>query len=236
MGAKTMFDLNQSLDDWRAQLRQGEGCSADNIDELEEHLREEMAGLTQAGLAGDEAFLLAVRRLGSVEVLKEEFEKVNTSFVWLNRLRWMAAGALIYLGSSVAETASRKVLWISAAMTDLNPYMAGILIPLISLAVMTLAAVLTLLAIKAYRKPRKLGKYLGTVARRSIFLLGVFLWFTLLPLGTVTMQVVAIRLGNLPPAALGRVAWPMSVTNGILSVVLPLVIAAWLLRTPRRVS
>ena len=105
-----MFDLSKSLHDWEQQLRQGDGCSQDNIHELEEHLREEMAGLVRAGLSSEEAFSLAARRLGKVDALNEEFGKVNTGLVWRNRLRWMASGVLICLGASTAEAAFRSVL------------------------------------------------------------------------------------------------------------------------------
>ena len=57
-----MFDLNKAIDDWREQLARAEACLGDDVAELEEHLREEMAGLRQAGLNEEEAFLLSTRQ------------------------------------------------------------------------------------------------------------------------------------------------------------------------------
>lgn len=40
-----------------------------DVAELEDHLREQVAGLVESGLAPDEAFLVAVKRMGSLELL-----------------------------------------------------------------------------------------------------------------------------------------------------------------------
>jgi len=66
-----MFDLNESVDRWRQQMRRGGRCGQDDIAELEDHLREEMTSLEKLGLSGEEAFLLAARRLGRTDMLTE---------------------------------------------------------------------------------------------------------------------------------------------------------------------
>ena len=225
-----MFDLSKSLRDWQEQMRRGEGCSHEDIDELEEHLHEEMVGLTQAGLSREEAFLLATRRLGKVEVLNEEFGKVNTRFVWLNRLRWMAGGVLIYLGASTAEATFRRVLMTGGAMVGLNSYVAGVLIPLASIAVMALIAVLAVKVV-ARRRMEGQGSHPCTLATKCRLLLGVLLWFTLLPFGAAIMVAFACRYVS--PSDMGRMAIATSFGQSVLSVVLPLVIAGWVLKTRR---
>jgi hypothetical protein len=234
MGAKTMFDLSKSLCDWQEQLRQGEGCSQDDIDELEEHLRDEMAALAQAGLSGEETFLLATRRLGKVDLLKEEFEKVNAPLVWWNRLRWMAMGVLIYLGASTAEVAFRQVLVVGAAAAGLNSYVVGILIPLARVGIMALIVVLAVKVV-SHRTVGSQGTHSCTRATKRGVLLGVLLWFTLLPIGQWTMLSLVIGGTHVRPEDMGRISMAVVFGESVLSVVLPLVIAGWLLK-PRQWS
>ncbi len=59
------------------------GCISDSdIDELEDHLREEIASLIQKSLSEEEAFLIAVRRMGNPPSLSKEFRKINTHDLW----------------------------------------------------------------------------------------------------------------------------------------------------------
>src|SRR6266516_5255275 len=49
---------------------------------LEEHLRDQLAALTEAGLAADEAFLIAVKRMGSLDALSREFARAHSERLW----------------------------------------------------------------------------------------------------------------------------------------------------------
>ena len=50
--------------------------------ELEDHLREHVAVLTDAGLDTDEAFLVAVKRMGSLDALSREFAREHSDRLW----------------------------------------------------------------------------------------------------------------------------------------------------------
>ena len=52
------------------------------MEELESHLRDQVAALTQAGLTGDEAFLVAVKRMGSLDELSREFASEHPERLW----------------------------------------------------------------------------------------------------------------------------------------------------------
>ena len=52
------------------------------MEELEGHLRDQVAALTEAGLAGDEAFLVAVKRMGSLDALSREFARAHSERLW----------------------------------------------------------------------------------------------------------------------------------------------------------
>ncbi len=52
------------------------------MNELEGHLRDQIADLGEAGLAPDEAFLIAVKRMGSVDDLSSEFAQEHSERLW----------------------------------------------------------------------------------------------------------------------------------------------------------
>jgi hypothetical protein len=98
----TSFDLKRALQQWRAGLQNPGGISADELEELEEHLRESMDALHARGLSAQEAFMIATRRLGSERQLSDEFGKANPQRVWTERAMWMVAGVLAALALSAA--------------------------------------------------------------------------------------------------------------------------------------
>src|SRR4030095_6342844 len=77
---------NASLEDqivqWRTYLRRRRAINGPDIEELETHLRDQMGVLTQAGLVEDEAFLIAVKRMGSLDALSREFAREHSERLW----------------------------------------------------------------------------------------------------------------------------------------------------------
>ena len=59
METPTSFDLNEALRCWRAGLSQSPQLRAENLAELEAHLRDGVAAWQARGLTEEEAFLLA---------------------------------------------------------------------------------------------------------------------------------------------------------------------------------
>ena len=58
------------------------GLHGPDVEELEGHLRDQLAALTEAGLAGDEAFLVAVKRMGNLDALSREFARAHSERLW----------------------------------------------------------------------------------------------------------------------------------------------------------
>ncbi|PKQ22625.1 MAG: hypothetical protein CVT65_12440, partial [Actinobacteria bacterium HGW-Actinobacteria-5] len=56
--------------------------AAADLDELESHLRDQIDDLESVGLSGDEAFLIAVRRLGRTDELSREFAREHSDRLW----------------------------------------------------------------------------------------------------------------------------------------------------------
>jgi len=74
--------LEDQIAEWRAYLRRRKAVHSPDVEELEGHLRDQVAALTEAGLAGDEAFLVAVKRMGSLDALSREFALAHSERLW----------------------------------------------------------------------------------------------------------------------------------------------------------
>jgi len=74
--------LEEQIGQWRSYLRRRQAVHAVDIAELEDHLREQVAVLAGAGLAADEAFLVAVKRMGNLDALSREFAREHSERLW----------------------------------------------------------------------------------------------------------------------------------------------------------
>ena len=74
--------LETQIDQWRSYLRRRQAIHAVDVAELEDHLREQVAGLMDAGLDAEEAFLVAVKRMGNLDALSREFAREHSERLW----------------------------------------------------------------------------------------------------------------------------------------------------------
>jgi hypothetical protein len=74
--------LEEQIDQWRSYLRRRQAIHSSDVAELEDHLRQQVAGLVEAGLATDEAFLVAVKRMGALDALSREFAREHSERLW----------------------------------------------------------------------------------------------------------------------------------------------------------
>jgi hypothetical protein len=74
--------LEERIGEWRAFLRRRQAIHTVDVAELEDHLREQIGTLTSAGLAADEAFLVAVKRMGGLDALSREFAREHSERLW----------------------------------------------------------------------------------------------------------------------------------------------------------
>jgi hypothetical protein len=77
-----MFDLEMNIKSWCDYLRARGTLEEADVLELESHLRDEIDDLTKSGLSEEEAFIISVKRLGNVNLISEEYSKVNTESLW----------------------------------------------------------------------------------------------------------------------------------------------------------
>lgn len=74
--------LEEQIDQWRTYLRRRQAIHSVDVAELEDHLREQVAVLVDSGLDADEAFLVAVKRMGDLDELSREFAREHSERLW----------------------------------------------------------------------------------------------------------------------------------------------------------
>jgi hypothetical protein len=74
--------IEEQIARWRNYLSRRQAIHSVDVAELEDHLREEIAVLVDAGLAPDEAFLVAVKRMGKLDDLSREFAREHSERLW----------------------------------------------------------------------------------------------------------------------------------------------------------
>ena len=74
--------LEERIAEWRAYVSQRQAIHAVDIDELEDHLRNQVSDLQAAGLDEEEAFLIAVKRIGDLDTLSQEFAREYSERLW----------------------------------------------------------------------------------------------------------------------------------------------------------
>jgi hypothetical protein len=77
-----MESVESQIAEWRAYVANAPGLNGRDVDELEGHLRDQIGELNAAGLADDEAFLVAVKRMGDLDTLSREFAREHSGRLW----------------------------------------------------------------------------------------------------------------------------------------------------------
>jgi len=77
-----VFELESQIRKWRGHLQSTGAVGAQDLEELESHLRDSVDDLVMKGIEEEEAFLVSIRRLGDADVLGSEFAKISTEQMW----------------------------------------------------------------------------------------------------------------------------------------------------------
>lgn len=96
MESRTEFNIEQNIEEWKSALSGNPNMTADNINELESHLLDEITGLQKSGLNEEESFLIAQKRMGSIDNLINEFNKVNRKVYFRNKILPYLNGILLF--------------------------------------------------------------------------------------------------------------------------------------------
>ncbi|MFS8637875.1 MAG: permease prefix domain 1-containing protein [Gemmatimonadota bacterium] len=111
IGDPTKESLESQIDAWRRHLRRSRAFTGRDVEELEDHLREQIASLQADGLSEDEAFLVAVKRLGSVDALTREFAREHSERLW----KQLVLAGDSERGGEVGGEGSRR-MWVALAL------------------------------------------------------------------------------------------------------------------------
>jgi len=77
-----MSNVESQVAEWRAYVEHASNVNGRDVDELEDHLRDQIAELDAAGLTADEAFIVAVKRMGDLDTLSREFAREHSGRLW----------------------------------------------------------------------------------------------------------------------------------------------------------
>ena len=122
-----MTNVEAQIAEWRAYVSGAPGVNGHDVDELEDHLRHEIAELSAAGLAADEGFLIAVRRLGAVDELSREYAREHSGRLWKQLLSGVdepapaAAGWPETFAFAVAAAVVIQIARLAAGFPDDEP-------------------------------------------------------------------------------------------------------------------
>lgn len=77
-----MSSIEHQIAEWRDFVSSSRVVDEADADELEGHLRDQIADLNAVGLSEEEAFLVAVRRMGSIDAVSREFAREHSDRLW----------------------------------------------------------------------------------------------------------------------------------------------------------
>ncbi|QDZ14429.1 permease prefix domain 1-containing protein [Humibacter ginsenosidimutans] len=106
--------VERGIAEWRAELAARDAVSSADVRELESHLRDQVDALIAAGLAPDEALLVAVKRVGALDEVAAEYAKEHSDRLWKQlvvsqRTRATAQGTGLYWAIGLAIGAALAV-------------------------------------------------------------------------------------------------------------------------------
>jgi hypothetical protein len=97
-----MFDIDQSIAEWRQQMLAAGIKTPVPLEELESHLREDFDVQIRDGTAPERAFEIAARRLGLPVALRQEFCKVGTVMpAWARKMNYTVSAMVTVLFCAV---------------------------------------------------------------------------------------------------------------------------------------
>ena len=140
-----MESVESRIAEWRAYVAGAPGVNGHDVDELEDHLRHQIADLNAAGLTADEGFLIAVKRLGDVDGLSREFAREHSGRLWKQLLLggedeaarsstgWVetlvfavAAAVVVQVARLAADAPDEEPTWLARnASLFVLPFLAG---------------------------------------------------------------------------------------------------------------
>lgn len=117
--------IEEQIGEWRSYLRRRRAIHSADVEELEDHLRDQIAAVVDAGLSPDEAFLVAVKRMGAQDAIANEFAREHSERLW-KQLIVTPDATEIATGESRREMLVAFALAVAAALAVKLPALFGL--------------------------------------------------------------------------------------------------------------
>jgi hypothetical protein len=105
--------LEVQIAQWRSYLSRRRAIHPVDVDELEDHLRDQIATFEDAGLTPDEAFLVAVKRMGDLDSLSREFAREHSERLWK---QLVLSGSDGEVGTDAPDAQWTRRMWVALAL------------------------------------------------------------------------------------------------------------------------
>jgi hypothetical protein len=120
-----MSGVESQIAEWRRFVAEAPSVNGHDVDELEAHLRDQIVELGEAGLSAEEAFLVAVKRMGDIDSLSREFAREHSSRLWKQLVLSVdesdersSTGWLVPLGFALAAAVAVQLAFRVAGFPD----------------------------------------------------------------------------------------------------------------------
>lgn len=128
-------ELEAQIDRWRGYVQRRQAISPADVDELEDHLRGQIADRQATGLDDEEAFLVAIKRLGNLDAVSHEFAREHSDRLWkqlvlvpegaAGRPPWRELAVVLALALGAGVAVKAGVAWLEDGALMRN---AGLLV------------------------------------------------------------------------------------------------------------
>jgi len=152
------FDLDKAVQQWCELVLSNDSIKSKNIDELKDHLYCEIESFQHQGVEESEAFKLAIKKMGEIDMLSGEYEKNRTFLQKLCAFEYGTvadhANKTINIKSAIIQ---QSVLWAAAIIAtslildDKQQAMSVVFTVLLPLSVVNIISLRTRSAAKEYQ-------------------------------------------------------------------------------------
>jgi hypothetical protein len=118
------FNSQRQFDSWVSKIRNEPSITEADLEELKSHLLDSIDQLKDTGLSDEEAFLVASRRIGSADDLRDDYKQVNTQVIQLRRSILILCGVLVYFCLYYFIEGTSRLLLITLLSKNINGYLA----------------------------------------------------------------------------------------------------------------
>jgi hypothetical protein len=217
-----MFNLNEQIKKWRANLNTSQSFKTIDIDELENHLIEEIEKLKLSGLSEEEAFIIATHRLGQIDSLSDEFVKVNTGILWRKRFFWSGIIILVWIVIGFIRNAVSQIVLFIAAIIGARGYELNIVNSFSQIILFVLAALALFFMTRLENINRLFYRIINNFRGKVILFFAVFIiTVTTLALGILS---TALNARLLSSQDFGQMAMFNSIVSRAWAIFMPMIL------------